>query len=107
MAARPVELQVAGQKVRVISSASPEELERLATLVDDKLVGILPPGRPLTPQSMLLVALSLAHDIEEERRRVSLIRDQSRAAISSLLSDVASTLALAEETLADAPPAAE
>lgn len=56
---------------------------------------------------MLLVALSLAHDIEEERRRVSLIRDQSRAAISSLLSDVSSTLALAEETLADAPPAAE
>lgn len=107
MAARPVELQVAGQKVRVVSSASAEELERLAALVDDKLGGILPPGRPLTPQSMLLVALSLAHDVEEERRRVELIREQSRSAISSLLADVSSTLALAEETLADAPPSAE
>ena len=64
MAARPVELRVGGQSYRVVSSASAEDLERLATVVDEKLTSLVPPGKPLSPQSLLLVAIALAHDVE-------------------------------------------
>lgn len=89
-----------------MSSASPEELEHLAGIVEEKLAAMLPPGRPLTPQAMLLVALALAHDVEHARRRIDQIRTHSKAAIAELLEDVDATLALAEETLGDgtSPP---
>lgn len=102
MAPRPVELHIGGQSYRVVSSASPEDLERLANVVDEKLTAILPPGKPLTPQSMLLVALALAHDLELAQRRTHQVRFRSKEAISTLLDDVDATLAVAEQTLGDA-----
>lgn len=101
MTARPIQLQVGGQTYRVVSSASADELERLASLVDDKLATLAPIGRPLTPQLMLLVALALAHDVEAERRRAERIRGQSRAAITELLTEMDATLALADASLSD------
>jgi hypothetical protein len=41
MAARPVELRVGGQSYRVVSSASAEDLERLAAMVDEKLTSLV------------------------------------------------------------------
>ncbi len=97
MTARPVQLQVGGQTYRVVSSASPDELEHLAGLVDDKLSTIAPPGKPLTPQMMLLVALALAHDVEEQRRKAERIRGQSKAALADLLREVDDALTLTEQ----------
>lgn len=102
MVARPVQLRVGGQSYRVVSSASEEELERLAAAVDEKLTAIVPPGKPLTPQSMLLVAMALAHDVESERRRAEAIRGHSRAALSELLEEVEATLTLADRSLSRA-----
>jgi cell division protein ZapA len=72
---RTVELRVAGQTYRVVSSAPQEDLTRLASLVETKLEELTPRGRPLPPQAMLLAAMALAHEVESERgQRVSLER---------------------------------
>lgn len=69
MADRPsVSIQIGGATYKVQSSASPEEVQRLADLVDEKLRALNPGNQPVSPQSFLLVALAFAHDLEEERR---------------------------------------
>ena len=75
MSRRVAEIHIAGQKYKVASSAEPEELERLSAVVTERVLGSTPPGRTPTPQSLLLAAMSLAHDLEQERsRRESLER---------------------------------
>lgn len=75
MAGRPVQLHIAGQSYRVVSSADEAELQRLADTVSAKLADVTPEGRPVTPQAMLLAAMALAHDLEAERdRRVEVER---------------------------------
>jgi len=76
MERRTVELRVGGEKYRVISSAGEEELRRLAEAVSAKVRQVAPVGRTQPPQAvMLLAAMALAHEAEEERsRRESLQR---------------------------------
>lgn len=99
---KPVELRVGGTTYRVISSASPEELERLAMLVDEKLAAIAPPGRPMPPQAMLLAAMALAHEVEVERRRADGLASRSRQAVTQILTKLDGTIARAEDTLSRA-----
>ena len=93
MAGRAVQLRVGGQSYRVISSASDDELARLASIVDAKLAAVVPPGRPMTPQALLLAAMSLAHDLEEERARAGAIAGRARDAMGRLLARVDEALA--------------
>jgi cell division protein ZapA len=72
---RPVSVRVAGQSYRVVSSASEEELQRLAETVNAKVEELTPKGRSAAPQAVLLAAIALAHELEQERaRRVSVER---------------------------------
>jgi cell division protein ZapA len=72
---RTVELRIAGQSYRVVSSASESELRRLAGVVSAKLSELTPRGRAAHPQAILLAAIALAHELEAERgRRESLER---------------------------------
>lgn len=64
---RTVELRIAGQNYRVVSSAPEEDLRRLAEVVAAKLAELSPKGRPPQPQAMLLAAMALAHELEAER----------------------------------------
>lgn len=100
MPSKPVELRVGGHTYRVVSSASAAELERLAAVVDEKLHEIVAPGRPLSPQAMLLVAIALAHDVELEKRRSEELRARSRLALSELIDQVEATLSVTETSLA-------
>ncbi len=107
MGSAPVELRVGGQSYRVLSSASPSELKRLAAVVDEKLSQMVPAGRAVTPQAMLLVAIALAHDVEQERERTVRMQERSRGALGELLREVEDTMQAASE-LIDArvsPPA--
>ena len=61
---RTVELRIAGQNYRVVSSAPEEDLQRLAQVVGAKLAELDPKGRPVPPQAMLLAAMALAHEVE-------------------------------------------
>jgi len=70
VAERPtVSIRIGGSTYRVHSSASPEEVQRLADLVDEKLRALNTGNQPASPQSFLLVALSFAHDLDEEKLR--------------------------------------
>src|SRR5271155_4539920 len=64
---RTVELRVAGQNYRVVSSASEDDLRRLAEVVSSKLVEVGGKGRPAQPQAMLLAAIALAHELETQK----------------------------------------
>ncbi len=81
----PVELRVGGQTYRVVASAEEAELRRLADLVDTRVRELTGPGRPISPQAMLLAAIALAHDLEEERERRRHVEARSREMLTSLL----------------------
>lgn len=68
MDGRPVSLLIAGQPYKVVSSASEAELQRLADTVTAK-VHELSPGRAPAPQAVILAAMALAHELEQERAR--------------------------------------
>jgi cell division protein ZapA (FtsZ GTPase activity inhibitor) len=88
MAGRTVELTVAGDTYRVISTADEPELRRLAAMVEEKLAGHWQPGRPVTTRAMVLAALSLAHDVHEQRERANRIAERAREGVRSVLGRV-------------------
>jgi cell division protein ZapA len=85
---RTVELRIAGQSYRVVSSAPESELQRLAALVSDKLAELAPAGRQPPPQGLLLVAMALAHDVEEERGRRRSVESRTQELLRRLLSHI-------------------
>ena len=102
MAGRTVQLRVGGQTYRVVTSASDEELQRLAAVVDQKLASVVPAGRQVTPQAMLLAAMALAHDLEEERARTTKVTQRARGAVGRMIERVDAALGTAG--LAAPPP---
>jgi cell division protein ZapA len=88
MQADPVELRVGGQTYRVVASASHDDLRRLAAIVDDRLRKITPPGRPVAPQALLLAAIALAHELEEERAKNQNLATRSREMLGSILTRI-------------------
>lgn len=92
MAGRTVEVKVGGQVYRLVSSASEEEVARLAGVVDRKLRALTPPGRPLAPQALLLAAMALAHEAEEERQRAQVVTEKAKGMLGKLLERVDAAL---------------
>jgi cell division protein ZapA len=97
MAGSPVELKVGGQTYRVVASAEETELRRLADLVDARLRSMSPPGRPISPQSLLLAAISLAHDLEEEKAKRTQIEARSKAMLRSVLARIDAAIEASDE----------
>ena len=64
-----VPLKVAGQTYRVVTSADADDLARLAKVVEAALAEVTPAGKQPSPQALVLAAISLAHELEEERGR--------------------------------------
>ncbi len=102
MQGRTVQLRVGGQTYRVVTSASEDELRRLAAVVDQKLAAVVPPGRAVTPQAMLLAAMALAHELEAAQANGAAFRAKARGAFGRLIERVDTAL---EET--GAAPSAE
>ena len=88
MAGSPVELKVGGQTYRVVASAEETELRRLADLVDARLRSMTAPGRPISSQALLLAAISLAHDLEEEKRKRLQLEARSKDMLRSVLARI-------------------
>lgn len=114
MSEAAVQLKVAGQTYRVVTSASEGELTRLAEKVEDTLESVTPLGRQPSPQNFLLAAISLAHELEEERRLRTELEARYAQKLSEFLSHIdrlvaesttqADTLALSQDRRrADAP----
>jgi cell division protein ZapA len=113
-----VELRVGGHTYRVVGSANAAELERLARVVDGKLREVSG-STAFHPQSMLLVAMTLAHELEQERsrgreleqqcrdaeQRVRDVEQRSRDMLETLVERVDAALDLVDDTPVP-PPAA-
>jgi cell division protein ZapA len=96
MERRTIELNVAGQSYRVVSSSPGDELKRLADMVEEKLGEIAPRGRP-QPQAMLLAAIALAHEIEVEREKRESLERRTRDLLRRVLVRIDDALEPAEE----------
>ena len=97
MDGRPVSLRVAGQSYKVVSSASEEELQRLADTVTAKVEELSPQGRSATPQAVLLAAMALAHELEEERARRMILERRARDMLRRVLGRIDEALDCASE----------
>ncbi len=106
MGRTPVELHVGGQTYRVVASADERELKELAEVVDARLRE-LSPGRPVAAQTLLLAAISLAHDLEEERAKSRALEARSRETLRSVLSRIDAALEATSEVPADETPTVE
>jgi cell division protein ZapA len=82
---RTVQLQVAGQSYKVVSTAPEADLQRLAAAVDAKVAEVVPRGRAAPPQAMLLAAIALAHELEEERSRREALERRTRDVLRRVL----------------------
>jgi cell division protein ZapA len=93
MDGRPVQLRVAGQSYKVVSSASESELQRLADTVSAKIDELTPRGKAAHPSAVLLAAIALAHELEEERAKRSKLERRARDMLASVLGRIDSALA--------------
>ncbi len=82
---RTVQLSIGGQSYKLVSSAPEAELRRLADTVEAKLSEVVPPGKALPPQALLLVAMGLAHDLELERTQRKTLERRSRDMLRRVL----------------------
>jgi cell division protein ZapA len=99
---RTVQLRVAGQSYRVVTTADEAELVRLAAVVDAKLAEMTGPGRSAPPQALLLAAIALAHEAEEARADVARVEERLRSTVARLLERIDAALA---EPTPEPPPA--
>src|SRR5688572_297694 len=96
MSGSRVDLRVGGQTYRVVASAEADELRRLAAIVDCGLRAHTPPGRQISPQSLLLAALSLGHELQEERARRVRLEARSGEMLTAVLSRIDAAIGASE-----------
>ncbi len=92
----PIDLTVAGQRYRIITPAEPEEIHRLVSLLEDRLASLQLPNRFTPPQRLLIAALALASDLEDERLRHRETQRQARESLTNLLQRIDHALELTE-----------
>jgi cell division protein ZapA len=85
MDTRPVQLTIGGQSFRVVSSADERELQRLADAVSAKVAELTPRGKPAPAQAVVLAAIALAHELEQERARRIAVEEKARDMLRRVL----------------------
>jgi cell division protein ZapA len=88
MARSAVEVNVGGQLYRLVASTGEQSVQRYAGVVNERLREVTGVDRAIHPQAMLLVAMALAHDLEQERARRLEERNHAEEMLRSLLSRV-------------------
>lgn len=84
----PITLNVGGQQYRVVASVPEESLRRLASVVDEQIRAIVPRGKAVTPNAILLAAIALANEVEEERAKREQVEKRSRDVLRRLLARI-------------------
>lgn len=93
---RTVKISLAGREYRVVTTATDGELRRLVARVEQKLA-LVAGKRGATPEAILLTAIALAHDVEEQEQRADRVAARARSFGSELLRRVDAALADAGE----------
>lgn len=99
-----VEVKVGGHSYRVVSPNDPAQLQRYAANVDERLHKLTPNGA-VHPNGLVLVALSLIHELEEERQRRQHVEQHSRENLQRLLQRIDNALDSVDEHGEPLPPA--
>lgn len=97
MDGRPVSLRIAGQSYKVVSSASEAELQRLADTVNAKVEELTPRGKAPASQAVILAAMALAHELEEERSRRLFVERRAKDMLRRVLGRLDEALNCATE----------
>ncbi len=84
----PVSLTVGGQQYRIVASVPEDELRRLAAVVDERIRAITPKGKPVSASAILLAAIALANEVEEERAKREALEARSRDLLRRLLTRI-------------------
>jgi cell division protein ZapA len=105
MSQAPIALQIGGQTYRVRAQASEQDLQRLAATIDQRLKDLTRKSRfAQSPQNLLLVAISLAHDLEHERALRRTIEREANEMLQLLLEQLDQSLTAADTALAQLQP---
>jgi cell division protein ZapA len=88
----PVEVKIGGFSYRVTGSASEVELQRLAGIVDQRLRSLGGSSRNPSQQALVLVAMTLAHELEEERAARRRVEERSKEMLHGLLERIDAAL---------------
>ncbi len=96
MSKTPVALNVGGQSYRIVASVPEPVLRRLAGVVDERIRQLVPPGKPVPPTAILLAAIALANDLEEEREKRQGVEARSRDVLRRLLARIDDALEVPE-----------
>jgi cell division protein ZapA (FtsZ GTPase activity inhibitor) len=88
----PLSLRIGGTTYKVHATAPEGEMRRLAEAVDEKLSQINPHNRPVTPQMFLLVALSFAHEAQQERERRRDVEVEARQMLETIVARIDAAL---------------
>jgi cell division protein ZapA len=99
----PVTLNVGGQQYRIVASVPEESLKRLAGVVDEQIRAIVPRGKQVTANAILLAAIALANEVEEERAKREALEKKSRDVLRRLLARIDEALEQPDDD--DASPA--
>lgn len=84
MSKQAVTVSVAGHAYRLVTSLDAAALQRHAKDVERRL-GKLAPGQQIHPQALLLVALSLAHELEAARAEMEALKERTSARILDMV----------------------
>jgi len=105
MERRTVQLRLAGQTYRVVTTAADAELKRFVAMIEEKL-SAMPRGKALHPQALLLATLALANDLEEERTRSQRIEARAKETLARLLERIDAALdeGAGDDAQVTAPP---
>jgi cell division protein ZapA len=107
MSPAPVAIRIGGQTYRVRAHASEPELHRLAASVDARLRQISASSYGgSSQQGLLLVAISLAHELDAERCARKKLQQDTTEILQLLLDHVDRSLATADAAIAAMPQAA-
>ncbi|HEX2736307.1 MAG TPA: cell division protein ZapA [Polyangiaceae bacterium] len=91
MAKPSVTITIAGHSYRMVSTLEQSTLDRHAKQVEERLAR-LAPGQQIHPQALLLVALSLCHELEESKTALQELSAKSKKRIAGMLERVDSAL---------------
>lgn len=80
-----MQIKVGGQSHKVVSSANEEDLLRLAAVVEGRIHQLTPKGKGVAPNAILLAAIALANDLEEERARRQQLERKTRDLLRRVL----------------------
>ena len=101
MARTPVALTVGGQSYRIVANVPEETLRQFGAVVEARIRELVPLGKPVPPTAILLAAIALAHDLDEERGKREQVEARSRDVLRRLLARIDDALEAPEETSSD------